>query len=86
MADSTKELRGTFRSESGSTIRVNATIFEPQKDTVQEHWFCVVRCPFLFDSDKRIAGIDASQALELAELFLRDLLTAHSVVIEDAGE
>ena len=37
------------------------------------HWGCVVRCPAIFDSNKRIPGIDAEQSIELADWFLRDL-------------
>ena len=38
-----------------------------------------MHCPFLFEKDKRIVGIDKCQAMELAEMLLRDLLEHHEV-------
>ena len=75
-------LRGSKTSDDGSVNEVICAIYPPNSEEGQQNWSCLVRCPFLFDADKRIAGADAAQAIELAETFLRDLLRHHGVRLD----
>ncbi|WP_299397577.1 hypothetical protein [Pelagibius sp.] len=63
--------RGDAEPQTGETVV--ATIFAPEQS---EHgdYFCRVSLPTLYEDEKRIAGVDAEQARELACIFARDLL------------
>ncbi len=81
MSKPIRVLRGTI-DRNGKTVPVRATIAAPERSVDATDWQCAVRCAFLFgDEEKRIAGVDAAQALDLAERFLRDLLAARGVAL-----
>ena len=77
-----KTFRGRHRGDDGSVTVVLASITSPKRAKGQQDWSCIVHCPFLFEADKTIVGVDADQALELAEAFLRDMLDHRGVEIE----
>ena len=54
-------------------------VFAPEKNAGHCDWSCTIHCPALFSSDKKIAGVDADQALELAGRFVLDLFEHHGV-------
>lgn len=64
-------LRG-WQTLEGEMREVVGAIYPPDRDA-DGHWGCVVSCPAIFDSNKRISGVDAEQSLELAEWLLIDL-------------
>jgi hypothetical protein len=45
----------------------------PEFSVGQSIWVCTIHCPALFTADKSVAGIDADQALELAEMLVTEL-------------
>jgi hypothetical protein len=51
---------------------VVGAVYAPDCDA-DGRWGCIVCCPAIFGSNKRISGIDAEQSLELAEWLLIDL-------------
>ena len=81
-----RTFRGTRKRADGSVEEVHCALYRPSAERGQEHWTCLVRCPFLFETDKKIAGVDAAQAMELAETFLRELLAHHGVAIEEVTD
>lgn len=68
-----KTLRGTRQEPDGSSVPVVAEIFAPEKTEGRNEYSCVVRCPAVLNGDKKIFGVDAEQALELSEMFIRML-------------
>lgn len=82
-AKAKKELRGSAISADGSEVEVHAIIYPPKQDRGKPTWNCTVHCPFLFERDKYIVGIDANQAAELAEAFLHDLFEHHGVTVNE---
>ncbi len=69
-----KELRGRKGGgAAGPPAEVSVLLFalEPSKD--DPDYSCLVRCPEMFDNDKRIFGVDELQALELAEQFVKQM-------------
>lgn len=82
MKNPARTLRGNYRSDDGSVTPVRATIGKPKREKGQTDWSCIVHCPFLFSTDKKIAGVDAAQALTLAEEFLRELLEQRGVDVD----
>lgn len=73
------ELHGIKNEPNGSTSVVLATVFAAERDRGRSVWSCTVRCPAFFDSDKKIAGVDREQALQLAKLFLSEMFEHHGV-------
>lgn len=80
-AEAKKELRGRAISADGSKVEVHAIIYPPKQERGKLTWTCSVRCPFLFEREKCLVGIDADQATNLAEAFLVDLFEHHGVTI-----
>ena len=83
MSETFLEIRGTKETADGTRTEVLAVVFRPEPGRDQIHFSCLVRCPYLFDNDKRIAGVDADQALELALMFVRTMFGHHEIEIED---
>ena len=83
MIEAIGEFRGTKFAEDGSRIEVCATVFRPQRDEESIAFYCVVRCPHIFDNDKKIFGVDADQATELALMFVPMMFGHHEIEIED---
>ena len=76
------EIRGTKATAGGSRIEVLAAVFRPEPDEDSIGFSCLVRCPYLFGNDKRIAGVDADQAVELSLMFVRTMFGHHEIEIE----
>ena len=53
--------------------RIFARISAPERDPACDAWICTISCDYLFSSDKRIVGVSAAQAEELATMFLESL-------------
>ena len=81
MKNPARSFHGKRLNDDGSVTTVGAAISKPKPEKGEQDWSCVVHCPFLFASDKKIIGADAEQALELAETFVRSLLEHHDVAI-----
>lgn len=64
---------------------VVATVFAPEESGEGDH-FCRVSLPTLFEDEKRIFGVDAEQAEELACIFARDLLKGFGVAVTAESE
>jgi len=79
MSEPARVLRGVTQAADGSSVEVRAEEFPPEPTPGHDDWSCAVRCPYLFASDKRIAGVDAAQALELTEFFLRRVFADRGV-------
>ena len=60
-----------------------ATVLVPQRNEGHGDWSCTIHCPSIFSSDKKVVGVDAEQALELAESLLKDMLDHHKIRIID---
>ena len=52
---------------------ITAKIFEPEPTEGETDFSCLVECSALLDTPKRIFGVDADQAIELAEFFIKDI-------------
>ena len=76
-----RRLRGTKTDPDGGEVAVVAEIFPPEPNEGHPDWSCRNHCPFLLDTDKRIIGVDGAQAIELSEMFLKDLLDHKGVVV-----
>ena len=74
-------VEGILERADGSHSPVRAIIFEPIRNEEHGDYSCIVRCRFLFDEDKRIAGADLEQAVELAVILVRPLLQAKGIVL-----
>ena len=79
--DPIRRFKGMTTQADGSTIPVVAEIFPPEPNEGHPDWSCRIHCPFLFDTDKRIIGVDGAQAIELSEMFVKDLLDHRGVVV-----
>jgi hypothetical protein len=66
-----RSFRG-WRTIEGEMQEVIGAIYAPDYH-FDGRWGCIVSCPAILGSNKRISGIDAEQSLELAEWFLIDL-------------
>jgi hypothetical protein len=51
-----------------------ARITEPKASAGPQEYSCLVHAPALFEKDKKIFGVDADQARELAIQFLKTML------------
>lgn len=80
-AKAKRELRGRAICADGSEVEVHAIIYPPKQERGKPTWTCTVHCPFLFERDKCLVGIDADQAVELADKFLGELLEHHGVTV-----
>ena len=76
-----KELRGFVEDADGSRTLFHAQISEPKERVGHGYYYSVIHCPYLFGDDKRIAGVDADQALELSIMFVKMLLDYAGVVL-----
>jgi len=75
------EIEGERPVNSGpESDQISATIFAPER-TDHGDYFCRVSIPGLLENDKRIAGVDAEQAKELAVLFVRDIFDGFGIKI-----
>jgi hypothetical protein len=63
-----------------SSSPIIAQIFSPEKTEGHNDDYCVVRCPDILDSDKKIFGADADHALEVSEFFIHTLWKHHGIV------
>ena len=68
-------LRGILNEPNGRVRDVVATLFEPVRNEGQNDWSCIIQCPDIREGTIQVAGVDATQALELAEALVRELLT-----------
>jgi len=69
--------RGT--ASDGEDVRV--VVFAPEPDPRYGIPSCRIHMPFLFADDKRIAGVDDEQALELAIGFVRQMFGYNDVTL-----
>lgn len=67
-----REWHGWRTDGNAEMEQVTGAVYAPDIDD-EGRWGCVVRCPAIFDSNKRIFGVDVEQSIELADWFLRDL-------------
>ena len=81
MAEPVRTLRGIITEPDGTSIEVTAEVFPPEQ-TEDGVWFCRVRFPAVLESEKRIAGVDRAQAIELSEMFLREMADHGGVELE----
>ncbi len=77
------ELHGIKKEPNGSGLVILATVFAAEREVGRSVWSCAVRCPAFFDSDKKIAGVDREQALQLAKMFLLEMFEHHGVRITE---
>lgn len=66
-------------SKEGLKNRITLKLSEPIKSTKHEDFFCLVSLKGLFNSDKRIYGVDAAQARALSIDFVRLVLQDHEI-------
>lgn len=72
-----------FIEEDGQTRPFPLVITAPKKMPDTDDHFCIIHAPALFKRDKRIYGINAEQAAELAIKFVNDLLSGRQLVDEN---
>lgn len=82
MSETFREIRGTKRTADGLRIEVLAVVFRPEPDADSIGFSCRVHCPYIFGNDKKIFGVDADQAVELALMFIRTMFGHHEIEIE----
>jgi hypothetical protein len=78
MTENIFELDGFLEDEEGRKplcVRVSAPCQVPGETT----YYCRVHAPAIFANDKRIFGIDAEQARELAVNFIKSMLAGKKV-------
>lgn len=73
-----REVRG-IRRGTNPPQDVRATIYEPEFGVCDTVHSCLIHCPELFSNDKRIAGVDGAQALELAEMFVKTMFDGDDI-------
>lgn len=69
MPDPVREVRGVRRGTSPPE-EVRAIIHEVEHGMCGTDHSCLIHCPEIFDTDKRIVGVDDDQALSLSEEFV----------------
>lgn len=79
MIEPTKEIRGTRRTTDGSIEDVVVVIFKPAIHPEQGCWACRIDWQGLIDAKSPIAGVDARQALELAEMVVDSVFDHHGI-------
>lgn len=57
----------------------SAQLSEPEFSAGHGVWVSTIHCPALFSIDKPVAGADAEQALELAEILVKELFDHHNI-------
>ena len=82
--DPIRRTRGTITEPGGASTEVIAEIFAPEQ-TEDGIWFCRVRFPAVLEPEKRIAGVDATQAIELSEMFLREMAGHGGIELEPSA-
>lgn len=70
-----KTLRG--RTATGEII--TATLGEIVAGSENSEWTSTVHCPAILPADKTVAGVDAEQALKLAEMLVMQLFDQHDI-------
>ena len=58
---------------------VTAVLSKPARNPGHNEWISTIHCPALFPHDKSVAGADADQALELAEMLVNELFDHHGI-------
>ena len=71
-------MRGVRRGTSPPE-EVRATIYEVEHGVRDLEHSCLIHCPEIFNTDKRIVGVDDDQALELAEMFVNMMFDHHDI-------
>ena len=66
-------LNGVRTGTDSSFGRVAGVVFPPERPPGRIEYSCRVRCTEVLDKEKKIAGVDGVQALELSVTFLRKL-------------
>jgi hypothetical protein len=66
-----RRFRG-WQTVEGEMAEVVGAVYAPDCDA-DGRWGCIVSCPAILGTNKRISGVDAEHALKLAEWFLIDL-------------
>ena len=74
-----------FLQADGANRPFFARISAPRITKRTEEYFCIVHAPSLFTGDKRIFGIDAEQAKELAVQFLKKMLEEKCLIGKDGA-
>jgi hypothetical protein len=75
MADAGRRVEGM--KPDGETV--TAILSKPARTPGHNEWISTVHCPALFSSDKQVAGADAGQALDLAEMLVNELFDHHGI-------
>jgi len=78
MPDPVREVRG-IRRGSSPPEEVRAVIYEVEHGVRDAEHSCLIHCPEIFDTDKRIVGVDDDQALELSELLVGMMFDHHEI-------
>lgn len=63
----------TIRGHNPAGEVITTTLGKPVSSVENPDWVCTIHCPALFADDKSVAGVDADQALELAEMLVMEL-------------
>jgi hypothetical protein len=69
-----------FIVEKNVKIPVSLSVFKPAKAEDSDDFYCRIHAPFLFKKDKKIFGIDESQASDLALNFVRDVIGERKII------
>ena len=77
-----REIRGVQRGTTPPR-EIRATIYEPARSTQHTDSSCTIHCPEIFDADKHIAGVDDDQALELSEMFVKQIFDQQDIDLID---
>lgn len=67
----------TGRAPGGDIVTANLS--EPFASSNGPEWIATIHCPALFKADRPVAGVDAAQALELAEMLVTTLFDHHEI-------
>ena len=75
-----KELRGRKGGGAGGPpSEVRALLFAPEASKDDRDYSWLVRCPAIFENDKRIFGVNEHQALELAEQLVTEMFEHYGI-------
>jgi len=75
MKNPAKIIKG--RTAAGETVA--AILSKPVVSSQGPEWRATIHCPALFEAEKSVVGVDAAQALELAEMLVTGLFTHHDI-------
>lgn len=70
--------RGTSPPEE-----IRAIIHEAEPNEGQDDASCLVHCPAVLEADKRVAGVDNAQAMELSEMFIEQMFDFDDIDVID---